>query len=205
MIQALSLAKQQFLAPSDLDDGRLSQVLDGLMQSGADAADLYFQYSRVERWSLEEGIVKSGSHQVDQGVGVRVVSGERQALAYSEEIHLAALTDAAMAARAISRSGEQRTVQAWRDAPGKSLYPSIAPVDSLPTPEKLALMRRADATARAADPRVQQVMVSLMASDETVLIAAADGTLAADVRPLIRMDVTVIVESAGRREQAAKI
>jgi len=202
MSESLALAQARFLEPAALATDQLASVLGGLMRSGVDSADLYFQYSRSEHWALDEGIVKSGSHQVEQGVGVRAVSGEKQALAYSEEINLPALGEAASAARAITRQGQHGQVNAWQSAAATQRYSPLMPVDSLPTPEKLALMRRADAAARALDPRVKQVMVSLAANDEVVMMASTDGTLSADVRPLVRMDVTVIVEQAGRREQA---
>jgi len=200
---ALSLARRTFLAPSDLDRHHLAKALSACLASGADAADLYFQQSRVEQWSLEEGIVKSGSHRVEQGVGVRAIAGDRQGLAYSEDISGAALQDAAGAARAIVDGSVDRAVSVDdRVAERTALYPAIDPVASLPTPAKLALLKRADAAARKADPRVVQVMASLAASHEVVMVVRADGLMDADVRPLVRMDVQVIVEHNGRREQA---
>ncbi|MGQ0528442.1 MAG: metalloprotease TldD [Panacagrimonas sp.] len=202
MTAAYNIAKSQFLDPAGLSEPQLDQVLAQTLASGAEDADLYFQYSRTEHWSLEEGIVKSGSHSVEQGVGVRAISGEKQGLAYSEDIRLDTLLDAATAARAIA--SDTRSVQ---HAPisvvqGRSLYPAVDPPGSADATAKLALLRRADAAARAADPRVKQVMCALAAQYEVVLIARADGRRAADVRPLVRMDVTVIVEQNGRREQA---
>ena len=202
MSNALAVARSTLLDPAELDERRLTRVLDGLMKPGVDAADLYFQFSKSEHWSLEEGIVKSGSHSVEQGVGVRAVAGDKQGLAYTEELRFDALEDAATAARAIVDGGDQRVVGSLTESKGLTLYPPINPLDTLPTPEKLALLRRADAAARAADPRVQQVMASLAMNYEVVVMASTDGRLAADVRPLIRMDVTVIVEDKGRREQA---
>ncbi|MGH8460492.1 MAG: metalloprotease TldD [Stenotrophobium sp.] len=200
--QTLDLARQTLLAPAELDEHSLQRILSGLMKPGVDAADLYFQHALTESWSLEDGIVKSGSHHVEQGVGVRVCSGEKQGLAYSDEIKFNALTDAATAAGAIVRQGGQSQVQALVSATPLALYSALNPLQSYTTEQKLNLLRRADTTARAADARVIQVMAALSASHETVLIAAADGTLAADVRPLVRMDVSVIVEQNGRREQA---
>lgn len=202
MTSALSLAQRQFLEPAGIGESDLSRVLDAMMRPGIDAADLYFQQSFSEHWSLEEGIVKSGSHQVDQGVGVRAVSGDKQGLAYSEEIVMPALQDAAGAARAIAAGGQQLATRAWTPARNEPLYPALNPLDSLPTAAKLELLRRADVAGRAADPRVTQVMASLASNYEVVMIASSDGTMAADVRPLVRMDVTVIVESKGKREQA---
>ncbi len=202
MSNALAVARATLLEPAELDEQRLTRVLDGLMKPGVDAADLYFQFSKSEHWSLEEGIVKSGSHSVEQGVGVRAVAGDRQGLAYTEELRYDALQDAATAARAIVDTGERYQVGALTENRGLALYPAINPLETLPTPDKLALLRRADAAARAADTRVKQVMCSLAMNYEVVVMAATSGRLAADVRPLIRMDVTVIVEHNGRREQA---
>ncbi len=199
----IAVARQTLLEPTGIDDTALSRLLDGLMKPGIEEADLYFQHSLTEAWSLEDGIIKSGSHHVEQGVGVRAVAGDKQGLAYSDELRLEALSDAAGAAGAIVRQGQQGAVQAFaRRAEPKPLYPAINPIQSMATPEKLALLRRADAAARAADSRVQQVNVNLAVNFEAVLIAATDGTLAGDVRPLVRMDVSVIVEHNGRREQA---
>ncbi|MGQ0699816.1 MAG: metalloprotease TldD [Panacagrimonas sp.] len=202
MIAAYPIARAQFLTPVGLDEGHLDRVLGEALASGAEDADLYFQYSRTENWSLEEGIVKSGSHSVEQGVGVRAISGEKQGLAYSEDISLDALVDAAAAARAIASDTRSATQAPHRIVEGRGLYPPVDPPASADAPAKLALLRRADAAARAADPRVKQVMCSLAAQYEVVMIVRADGRRAADVRPLVRMDVTVIVEQNGRREQA---
>ncbi|MGH8540273.1 MAG: metalloprotease TldD [Stenotrophobium sp.] len=203
MTNSLAVARQTLLAPAELDEHSLQRVLSGLMRPGVDAADLYFQHSLTESWSLEDGIVKSGSHHVEQGVGVRACSGEKQGLAYSDEIRFQALTDAAGAACAIVRQGSQTPVQAWKASGATAaLYPALNPLGSFSTEQKLDLLRRADTAARVADARVIQVMASLAANHEVVLVAAADGTLAADARPLVRMDVSVIVEQNGRREQA---
>jgi TldD protein len=203
MSEALTLARNSLLAPAALDERQLERVLHGLMKPGVDAADLYFQHSAGESWMFEEGIVKTGSHHVEQGVGVRAVSGEKTGFAYSDEIALPALTEAAGTANAIVRQGQQARIQAWSRRAVTPLYVARDPLASLTTGQKLELLRRADRAARAADPAVSQVIVSLAGSFETVLIAASDGTLAADVRPLVRMNVNVIVERHGRREQAS--
>ncbi len=202
MPDALEIARQQFMEPASLNEGHLEQILGQSLATGAEDADLYFQYSRTEHWALEEGIVKSGSHSVEQGVGVRTVSGEKQGLAYSEDIRLDALLEAASAARAIVADGKANEVAPQRIVLGRALYPQVDPPASADAPAKIALLRRADTAARAADPRVQQVMCSLAAQYEVVMMARADGSRSADVRPLVRMDVTVIVEQKGRREQA---
>jgi len=197
----LDIARQTLLAPGGLGDTELSRVLDQLMQPGVDSADLYFQLSRSESWALEDGIVKEGSHNIEQGVGVCALSGEKTGFAYSDEIVLPALTQAAQAARAIARSGRQTSLAAWQGQAGHRLYVPLDPLNTLDETAKIRLMEMLDREARRLDPRVQQVMVSLACTHDVVLIAASDGTLAADVRPLVRLNVSVIVEHNGRREQ----
>ena len=201
MSTSLELAQSQLLAPAGIDERDLQNVLDQLMQHDVDAADLYFQLSRHEAWSLEDGIVRDGRYNIDQGVGVRAISGEKTGFAYSDAILLPALSHAADAARAIARDGGQQQVQAWSRSQGHALYKPTDPLASLSADEKVALLQAADEAARAADPRVIQVMVSLSGVHDTVLVAAADGTLAGDIRPLVRLNVTVIVEQDGKREQ----
>ena len=197
----LDLARQAILAPSGLDDQRLANVLDSVMGYSVDYADLYFQLSRDESWSLEDGIVKDGAHSIEQGVGVRALAGEKTGFAYSDEILLPALTEASHAARAIARSGASSSLKAWQPTAGHSLYLPEDPIEGLTDPEKVRLLEQIDVEARRLDPRVKQVMASLSGSHEVVLVMASDGTVAADVRPLVRMNVSVIVEQNGRREQ----
>ena len=203
MSQSLELARRALLDPAELDETRIQRVLGGLMKPGVDAADLYFQHAVTESWFFEDGIVKQGSHHTEQGVGVRAMAGEKQGFAYSDEIALPALTDAAGAAGAIVRQGQSGSLAAARSAEVRALYQPVNPLDTWPVEKKLDLLRRADAAARAADPRITQVMVTLAGSHEVILVAATDGTLAADVRPLVRMNVSVIAEDKGRREQAS--
>ena len=203
MSNALELATQHLLAPGELDEGALSRVLDSLMSHQVDLADLYFQSTRAESWVLEDGIVKEGSHNIDQGVGVRAVSGEKTGFAYSDEIVVPALTQAAEAARAIARSGASGQIQAFSRSPQKSLYLPADPQAGLDEKARIALMEKVDAEARRQDPRIKQVIVSLAGELDRILIAASDGTFAADVRPLVRLNVTVIAEDdSGRRETA---
>ena len=202
MTHALTVARETFLAPADLDQNRVSEILSRLMKPGIDAADLYFQHALTETWSFEDGMVKSGAHHVERGVGVRAVAGDKQGLAYTDDITAAALGDAAATAGAIARLGQEGVVQAFHTHAVAPLYAAVNPLMSWPTDKKLDLLKRADAAARAADSRVIQVMCSLAGSYETVLVAASDGTWSADVRPLVRMDVSVIIEHQGRREQA---
>ena len=200
-VQAIDTVRSQLLDPSGLGENDLAKAL-GLINGGdIDAADLYFQVSRQEHWSLEDGIIREGSFSVDRGVGVRAVSGEKTGFAYSEELVLPALTHAARAARAISRQGQSQSVRIAPAARYPSLYPAVDPTTSLPDERKTALLSRIDRETRRLDPRIVQVMASLGSSQDLVLVAAADGTLAADVRPLVRLNVSVIMEADGRREQ----
>jgi len=199
----LAIAKAALLNPTALSEADLEGLLGHAMGPGIDSADLYFQFARSESWMLEDGIVKEGSHSIEQGVGVRAVAGDRQALAYSDDLNLSAIADAAKAVRALSRDGAAgaRVKLQARSAP--ALYSSNDPIDTLDAPAKITLLKEIDAFARSLDPRVKQVIVSIAGSHEVILIAASDGTLAADVRPLVRFNVQVIAESNGRREQGS--
>lgn len=199
-MDALTLAEQTLLRPTGLALDDIDRVMAELMGPGIDFGDLYFQHSRRESWTVEDSIVKDGAHSIEQGVGVRAVSGEKSGFAYTDEIDLPALLESARAARAISREGlktprGQRIVVA-----GRNLYSPIDPIDRLGPEAKLERLRTIEAWVRAADPRVVQVSVSLSGAVDTVLVARGDGRLAADVRPLVRFNVQVIVEQNGRRE-----
>ncbi|MEJ2792454.1 metalloprotease TldD [Iodobacter sp. LRB] len=199
----LETARQTLLTPFNLDDAKLDQVFGQMLTHDIDYADLYFQYSRSEAWSLDEGIVKSGSFNIDTGVGVRAVSGEKTAFAYSDDISLNALTQAAAATRAIGRQGGQNTVALGRDIVGHSLYQPVDPLASLDELAKVALLEKLERTARSLDKRVVQVMASLASEFEVVYVARHDGHRAADVRPLCRLSIQVIVEENGLREQGS--
>ena len=200
---AFATADATLLAPHALDSSRLATVFGEILTRSVDYADLYFQYSRSESWSLEEGIVKSGSFSIDQGVGVRAVSGEKTAFAHSDEISLMALESAARATRAIARQGSSGTARVARRSGGHNLYAPSDPLASLPASAKVALLEKLERKARALDPRVTQVMAFLAGEYEVVLVARSDGVLAADVRPLVRLSLNVIVEQDGRREQGS--
>ncbi|MBM3345896.1 MAG: metalloprotease TldD, partial [Betaproteobacteria bacterium] len=192
------------LEPNNLETGKLAGVFGSMLTHRLDHADLYFQYTRHEGWSLEEGIVKSGSFSIDQGVGVRAVSGEKTAFAYSDEISMPALADAAAATRAIaSRGGNARPVAASSRAPGRVLYPGVDPLASLADTDKVRLLEKLEKLCRDRDARVTQVMASLAGEYEVVMVARSDGLMAADVRPLVRLSVQVIAEENGRREQGS--
>jgi TldD protein len=199
----LDTATRTLLAPYGLDAPQLGQVFGAIMTHSVDYADLYFQYYRHESWSLEEGIVKSGSFSIDQGVGVRAISGEKTAFAYSDEISLPALRDAAGATRAIARLGGKRRVPAVRKGAGRQLYEPLDPLASLGDTDKVRLLERIERLCRARDPRVVQVMASLAGVYEVVLVARSDGVMAADVRPMVRLSVQVIAEQGDRREQGS--
>ena len=201
-IERLATAKSLLLTPFGLDETHLSRALNEIRAHRVDEADLYFQYTRSEGWSLEEGIVKTGSFSIDQGVGVRAVSGEKTAFAYSDDISEASLLDAARTVRSISSVQQSGRVKTARQhlAPTRSLYQGLDPIATLDSATKVALLGKVERLARAKDPRVAQVMAGLAAEYDVVLVARADGTLAADVRPLVRLSVTVIAEQKGRRE-----
>jgi TldD protein len=199
--EPLAIARELILRPGGLDDSRLDVALSQVMSSSIDAADLYFQVSREESWALEDGIVKEGSASIEQGVGVRALAGEKTGFAYSDEIVLPALEEASRAARAIAVRGGERSVQAVLPSNGHSLYLPVDPVSSFTSSEKVAWLERVDRETRKMDPRVMQVMASVVAVHEVILVANSEGHLAADVRPLVRFNVSVIVEQDGRREQ----
>ena len=202
-LERLATAKSLLLDPFGLSEATLSQALAVIGEHRVDDADLYFQYTRSEGWSLEEGIVKSGSFGIDQGVGVRAVAGEKTAFAYSDDISEAALLDAARTVRSIAASGTSKRVKvggASSVAGSRLLYAAMDPIATLDSAQKVALLEKVEKAARAKDPRVVQVMAGLASEYDVVLVARADGTLAADVRPLVRLSVTVIAEHNGRRE-----
>ncbi|GAB3186342.1 metalloprotease TldD [Hydrogenophaga aquatica] len=198
----LATAQSLLLAPYDLDEAQLRRALGEIMVPGVDDADLYFQYTRAEGWSLEEGIVKTGSFSIDQGVGVRAVSGDKTAFAYSDDLSWSALLDAAHSVRAIGAQGQSRKVRvgAQKIAKARSLYEAHDPIATLDSTAKVALLEKVEQLAKSKDPRIVQVMAGLASEYDVVLVARADGTMAADVRPLVRLSVTVIAEQNGRRE-----
>ncbi|MGI9152204.1 MAG: metalloprotease TldD [Limnohabitans sp.] len=201
-LERLAIARQLLLTPFGLDETDLVKTLAEIKAHQVDEADLYFQYTRAEGWSLEEGIVKTGSFSIDQGVGVRAVSGEKTAFAYSDDISKASLLDAARTVRSIGAAakGARVKVPSQKVASSRSLYGDLDPIASLNSTDKVALLGRVEQMARAKDPRVIQVMAGLASEYDVVMVVRADGTLAADVRPLVRLSVTVIAEQSGRRE-----
>lgn len=195
--------QQSLLAPAGIDLSSLQQALGVLSGPDIDQADLYFQHSRHESWVLEDGIVKDGSFNIEQGVGVRSISGEKTGFAYSDDINPQALLKACRAARGISRSQGEGKVQIASPSQVRALYSGENPIQSLDKQQKIELLQQADRFARSLDPAITQVIVSLSAVYEEVLVADLDGTLAADIRPLVRFNCSVLAERDGRRERGS--
>ena len=200
---ALDLARQQLLTPTGVEFHDLEAVLADLCGRQVSLADVYLEFTRSEAWSLEDGIVKEGVHSIRQGAGVRAVSGEQTGFAYSDDVTVPALLEAARTARAITRQGQARDVRIVTKDSAPAWYAAVDPLLEIDAADKLALMRRLDARLRAADACVREVMVSLSGQYSAMMVATSDGTLAADLRPLVRLNVTVIVERDGRRETAS--
>jgi len=201
----LALARSILLTPFGLDDMALTSTLASMFSHKVDYADLYFQFTKSESWSLEEGIVKSGSFNIDQGVGIRAVAGDKTAFAYSDDISLSALQEAAAATRTIARYGQGKIKIGASMHPhmGSALYLPHDPLESLDSAAKVRLLDKVEKLARSKDPRVKQVMAGLASEYDVVLVARSDGVIAGDVRPLVRVSVTVIAEQNGRREMGS--
>ncbi|MFZ6648404.1 metalloprotease TldD [Undibacterium sp. TJN25] len=201
-LRHLAVARDILLTPFGLDESKLNQALASMFSHKVDYADLYFQFTKSEGWSLEEGIVKTGSFSIDQGVGVRAISGDKTAFSYSDEISERALLEAARATRTIARqgAGKIKVASQMHDVGGRALYLQDDPLASLDANEKVSLLERLEKIARAKDPRIVQVMAGLAGEYDVVLVARSDGVIAADVRPLVRVSLTVIAEQNGRRE-----
>lgn len=199
----LDIAQPLLLAGNGLDATQLAQTFATLGAHQVDDADLYFQHTRSESWSLEEGQVKSGSFNIDQGVGIRAISGEKTAFAYSDDITVAAIMEASRSVRSIAAAGKNAQHYVPHEQTGRALYATTDPIASLAEADKIALLHRLETYTRALDPRITQVMAGLAGEYEVILVARQDGTQAADVRPLVRLSLQVIVEANGRREQGS--
>ena len=200
MTDIISRVQAQLLSPQNLDLDGVDRAMGQLMGPGIDFGDFYFQHSRRENWTFEDGIVKDGAHSIEQGVGVRAVSGEKTGFAYSDAMDFASLLDSAQAARAISGGGESYARGKRQAVQPSALYDGIDPIAQMPAEDKVDLLRKVDAFVRAADPRVLKATVSLAGALDTIMVVRSDGVLAADIRPLVRINVQVIVEQNGRRE-----
>ncbi len=198
--------ERELLANSEIDQSMLMDTLDSIFQRKIDLADLYFQSSSHESWMLEDGIVKEGSFNLERGVGVRAISGEKTGFAYSDDISPAALNKAADAAKAIANAEKSARVQVFtgkKMQQSSALYQALDPLASLAQEQKITLLHEVEAHARAVDKRVKQVIVSLSGVYEKILVAASDGTYATDIRPLVRLNCSVLVEENGKRERAS--
>ena len=203
MSQSIAIARETLLDSPGLSEANLEQVMNRLLSRQVDTADVYFQYGRLESWVLEDGIIKEGTHSIEQGAGLRAISGEKTGFAYTDDLALPRLLEAAGAARAIAQAGQHGAQAIASRQRSTLLYEAVNPLESLTAAQKIDLMRQADAAARSADPRVTQVIVSLVAAHDIVLIMDSGGNMNGDVRPLVRMNVQVIVEQDGRREQGS--
>ena len=205
MNRHIDIARKTLLEPAEVGDQQLDHLLGKMAGKHIDHADIYFQYSRSESWSLEEGIVKSGSYSIDKGVGLRAVSGEKTGFAFSDDLSLDSLTNAAVSARGIAHgvgsSGGGLVSRSDQKAP--ALYDEVNPLDSLSEADKIELLGQVEREARAQDPRVKEVIVNLTGEHDVVMVVRQDGTICADVRPLIRLNVMVVAEQNGRRERGS--
>jgi TldD protein len=201
MSDLIEIARNTILTPADLTDSDLDQLLGQLHGGTIDAADAYFQASRLESWVLEDGIIKEGNFNIEQGVGVRAISGEKTGFAYTDEIRLDTLLEAGQTARAIASGGGESSIKINAVTAGHSLYQPINPLESISNQTKIELLHKLEAEARKQDPRVKRVIASLVAVHDVVLVVSSDGTLSGDVRPLVRCNVHVIAEQNGRLEQ----
>ena len=201
MNETTALAQGQLLEGSDISMADLEGALSDMMGNRIDYGEVYLQCVRSESWGLEDGTVKDGSFSVDAGIGVRALSGEKTGFAYAEDILKDGLVSASNAAKSIAKQGSERKVQAFAGAKANALYPAVNPITVMDEVAKVRLLQRADQVARGVDPRVKEVNVRISANHDVMLVLASDGTHGADVRPLVRMDVSVIVEADGRRER----
>ena len=197
----MQTVEQNLIEASDLTAADLNQTLGYLFSHQLDYADLYFQSSVHESWVLEDGLVKDGSFNIERGVGVRAISGEKTGFAYADDISAAALKQAASAARGIAAVGQQGLVQAFKKSGNSQIYLPVEPLQSLGNTEKVALLHQIEAFIRSLDAKAEQVMVSLSGVYEEVLVAASDGTYASDIRPLVRLNCSVLLNDNGRRER----
>jgi len=200
--ESLAIARNTLLTPAAISEQQLEHVLAIAMGQGIDMADIFLQYSHGESWGLEDGIVKGSNFSINRGVGIRAISGEKTGFAYSNDIILSALDEAAKTARNIASSGVQKKVQVFKFISGHQLYSPKDPLTTLTEHDKVALLQRIDKYAREQDSRIKQVMVSLAGVYNVILVLSSDGDFSADIRPLVRLNVTVVAEEQGRYERA---
>ncbi|KAF3978700.1 MAG: metalloprotease TldD [Methylococcales symbiont of Iophon sp. n. MRB-2018] len=199
----LNQVKQSILSPYGMEDKDIDVIMDNMLSTIVDDAEIYFQASHFESWVLEGGIVKEGSHSIEQGAGVRVVAGEKTGFAYSDRIELSVLLEATNNVKAIARQGQTAQSKIQKRAGWNAYYDPINPLKSLDDQEKIALLHKVDIETRKLDHRIEEVIISLVGVHEKVMVANLDGSLVADIRPLTRMNVTVILAENGKREQGS--
>ncbi len=201
----LNQVSNTLLTPSNLSTKELLNIFDLMSHRNIDYADLYFQLSQDENWVLEDGIIKEGGFHIDRGVGVRAVSGEKTGFAYSDQINLVSLQQCANAAKGIAQPQQGNIIvpKALNEINPIRRYAAINPLESLSKEKKIELLHLVDRTARAEDKRVTRVSAGLSSVYEEVLVMATDGTLAADIRPLVRLSISVLVEEDGKRERGS--
>lgn len=204
MNSSLKIAEKILLEPTGLTEQQLQQVLAKTLGAGIDGSDIYLQYAQTESWEIEEGIIKKGSFSIDQGVGIRAISGEKIGFAYADDLVLAVMEDAALSARNIASTGNTgRVYTRLSNSEKQHLYPELNPINTLSEDEKISLLKEVDTVARKCDKRVIQVNASLAGSYKVILVIGSDGTWAADVRPLVHMSVSVLVEENGHKEHGS--
>lgn len=200
MTDIFNLVNHELLEPAGLTDKHLEKIIDKLTGPRIDYADLYFQSTYSESWLLEDSIIKDGSFDIDRGIGVRAMSGEKTGFAYADDIVMIALENAAKAAHSIVKTGGKATKQVWHKQPGHDLYRPSNPLHSLSDKEKVSLLQNVDTYIRKKDPRIVRVNIGLAGEYETILVMGSDGRIAYDVRPLVRFNISVIVAQNNRHE-----
>lgn len=204
MTSTLEAVSKAILEPSELQIEQLGGFLDGLQGKNVDAGDLYFQTSQQESWVMDDGILREGSFNIEKGVGIRAMSEEKTGFAYCDDLRSNAITQAVGNARAIVKQGQSGTSEIkLASRPATALYTSYNPVDGRSAEEKVELLKKLDVYTRSLDERIEQVIISLSGGIDHILVAATDNTLASDIRPLVRLNVTVLMHQAGRREQGS--
>jgi TldD protein len=204
MASTLEAVSKNILDPSELEIEQLGGFLDGLQNRYVDAGDLYFQTSQQESWVMDDGILREGSFNIEKGVGIRAMAGEKTGFAYCDDLRGNAITQAVNNARAIVKQGQSGTsAVALSSKPAPALYTAQNPLDSRDADEKVELLKKLDAYTRSLDERIEQVIISLSGGIDHILVAATDNTLAADIRPLVRLNVTVLMHQSDRREQGS--
>ncbi|MAZ39755.1 MAG: metalloprotease TldD [Legionellales bacterium] len=201
-MNAITQAKKIILDPNNLQEQHLETIMGRLLAPGIDAGDLYFQSRAQESWGLENGKIKNGAFSIEQGVGVRAISGEKTGFAFCEDLIMPSLTQAADSAKVIARNHDIGSLAIHRNNIIKPLYSHDNPMQKINDVQKIEILRKIDLLARK-EPLVKKVNASMSASHDVILIVDHQGNLSADLRPLVRLNISVIVEKNGRRESGS--